>query len=338
MGKYIDWYLVELEGLAATRMKPDRAYELVVETQNHLEDRASELRVAGMSDKDAELAAIERFGRAGKVVDFACPDSSLIHCLAPMLACASLAALALVLLYFVCGSSAPPDWEVEARFVGAAASALAASILLCRRVIWREIGAAAIVLVVLSFLGFGSAFAGPGLLRRAEIPARRVAFQRARTEVRMQIAELAARRIAYDSRDFTFTMSFIEASDKKLIATVSEPLVAPVSIADEDIVYGKLVPRVHYMNLDVANAARAWDQVPEYEARLRSASDQLLAAQLDLHRAERVTVWQSGLANWSRILESAFPIPILALIANFAVVEGLALIRRGRSLYRRRFA
>jgi hypothetical protein len=62
MGKYLDWYLVELENKLDSRMAPEAAFELLNQTEDHILMIKEELVAAGMTDERAEQAAIQRFG------------------------------------------------------------------------------------------------------------------------------------------------------------------------------------------------------------------------------------------------------------------------------------
>jgi len=62
MPKYLDWYLVEIESQVRDRMRIDRVHTLLQETEQHLTEIYDENLGAGMSDEDAQLAALQRFG------------------------------------------------------------------------------------------------------------------------------------------------------------------------------------------------------------------------------------------------------------------------------------
>lgn len=69
MAKYIEWYLVELESMLEGRLREDRIHDLLREAKAHLEDTAEQLRTSGMAEKESDLVAIERFGRARRIAD-----------------------------------------------------------------------------------------------------------------------------------------------------------------------------------------------------------------------------------------------------------------------------
>src|ERR1700722_17555414 len=62
MGKYLDWYLVELEKNLDGRMGPEAAFELLNQTEDHIGMIKQELMITGMDELRAEQAAIQRFG------------------------------------------------------------------------------------------------------------------------------------------------------------------------------------------------------------------------------------------------------------------------------------
>ena len=67
MPKYLDWYLVEIESQVRDRMRIDRVHTLLHETEQHLTEIYEENLAAGMSDEDAQLAALQRFGPVSQV-------------------------------------------------------------------------------------------------------------------------------------------------------------------------------------------------------------------------------------------------------------------------------
>lgn len=67
MGKYIDWYLVEVEGMVRADLRADEARDALNEIESHLRESSSDLEARGMSVDEAELSAVERFGRASLV-------------------------------------------------------------------------------------------------------------------------------------------------------------------------------------------------------------------------------------------------------------------------------
>ncbi|MEJ5170538.1 MAG: hypothetical protein WHU10_06085, partial [Fimbriimonadales bacterium] len=62
MGRYVEWYLAELERLLADSLGRERLHQLIAETESHLSERSRELADRGMSAREAELAAIEALG------------------------------------------------------------------------------------------------------------------------------------------------------------------------------------------------------------------------------------------------------------------------------------
>jgi hypothetical protein len=67
MGKYIDWYLVELTKKMGGRLSKDQAENLTTEISQHLEDSALSLRERAVTVDEAEQEAIRRFGSPGKI-------------------------------------------------------------------------------------------------------------------------------------------------------------------------------------------------------------------------------------------------------------------------------
>ena len=67
MPKYIHWYLVEVESKVRERLRIDHVHNLLQETEQHLSEIYSENLASGMSDEDAQLAALQRFGPVSQV-------------------------------------------------------------------------------------------------------------------------------------------------------------------------------------------------------------------------------------------------------------------------------
>ncbi|HJP83407.1 MAG TPA: hypothetical protein VJ835_07860 [Fimbriimonadaceae bacterium] len=67
MPKYIHWYLVEVESQVRERLRIDHVHTLLQETEQHLTQIYSENLANGMSDEDAQLAALQRFGPVSQV-------------------------------------------------------------------------------------------------------------------------------------------------------------------------------------------------------------------------------------------------------------------------------
>jgi hypothetical protein len=63
MAKYLDWYLVELEKSIDQRLAPEALFELLNQTEDHINMIKEELMVAGLDEVSAEQAAIRRFGQ-----------------------------------------------------------------------------------------------------------------------------------------------------------------------------------------------------------------------------------------------------------------------------------
>jgi len=63
MAKYIHWYLVELEGMLRGEVRNDQLHDILAETESHLRDSAEDLASKGMGPDQAEIAALEKFGR-----------------------------------------------------------------------------------------------------------------------------------------------------------------------------------------------------------------------------------------------------------------------------------
>jgi hypothetical protein len=63
VAKFTDWYLVEAESQLRGRLRQDRLHEVLSEAEGHLRDATQDLVAKGMAEEDAELAAIQRFGR-----------------------------------------------------------------------------------------------------------------------------------------------------------------------------------------------------------------------------------------------------------------------------------
>jgi hypothetical protein len=67
MPRYIDWFLVELESQLRDRIRLDQVHSVIKEAHQHLSEAYDEHLSAGMSDEDAQLAAMERFGSPSKI-------------------------------------------------------------------------------------------------------------------------------------------------------------------------------------------------------------------------------------------------------------------------------
>ncbi len=79
MSRYIDWYLVELEGMTKDRLRGDRFHDLIRETEAHLRDTSRDFQASGMSEEEADLVAIERFGRVSDVAAASIDESDPRH-------------------------------------------------------------------------------------------------------------------------------------------------------------------------------------------------------------------------------------------------------------------
>jgi hypothetical protein len=166
MGKYIDWYLVELESRLQNSLRPDEVHDLVSQTAAHLADSSAQLEATGMSLKESELAALEKFGRVNRIAEEAVgsPGSRAAGRWIALVAYAFSAAAA-TWWYFGHGQTWPAIW------VGVALFAVGVS--MARKVMVRELSA----LSVLAFLGialfFGVSYGSetnmtrPELLKRA---------------------------------------------------------------------------------------------------------------------------------------------------------------------------
>ncbi|MFI5387203.1 MAG: HAAS signaling domain-containing protein [Fimbriimonadales bacterium] len=137
MGRYIDWYLVELEGLLEGRLRPDRAHDLVSQAEAHLVETSDRLRAEGMAEKASELAAIQKFGSARKIADEAGHHGSVPHFVAKLLMLGSFAAFtglaSLSLLRL-----GPSDWFVQTYLWGCGVVFFIAAMFV-KRVPWREL-------------------------------------------------------------------------------------------------------------------------------------------------------------------------------------------------------
>ena len=64
MGRYIDWYLVEVERRLAGNLSREKLHETIGEVEAHLVTAKEDAMQLGMRDAESELAAIESFGSA----------------------------------------------------------------------------------------------------------------------------------------------------------------------------------------------------------------------------------------------------------------------------------
>ena len=62
MASVIQWFLVEIERRLGADVSPDRMFQLQKEAAAHLQETADEMEAQGMSRKEAERAAVIRFG------------------------------------------------------------------------------------------------------------------------------------------------------------------------------------------------------------------------------------------------------------------------------------
>lgn len=68
MDRYIEWYLAELERRLAGSVSRERLHEILCDVENHLRERTEELERGGMGPREAQLAALEAFGRPERIV------------------------------------------------------------------------------------------------------------------------------------------------------------------------------------------------------------------------------------------------------------------------------
>ena len=68
MARYIDWYLAELERRLARSVSRERLHQILCDVENHLSERTEELERGGMGRREAQLAALEAFGRPERIV------------------------------------------------------------------------------------------------------------------------------------------------------------------------------------------------------------------------------------------------------------------------------
>lgn len=319
MGKYIDWYLVEMEGQAMGGMRADRIHDLISESQAHLEDAAGDLQAKGMSEKDAELAAIERFGRVRDVVSNTSTARRLFSSTGAVL---SLGGLGLVLLYYLCADWQRVSFATEQFAMGALMLVFACFAFLCRRVIWREIGAVALALFVINFFAYGTAFGGPGNFKRSEIPMRTTTLGGQRAQVQAEIDRLSTWQVAFQQRKPNLTHFQV-----------------PSRLDYSYLAYGVPVPHVVYSSKTSVDDARAgWAQASYFDQRLADARQALGRRQGLMQSAGATTVWQSGISHLADISIYAFGPPLLGLLANIVLFWLGVSWRRDRSVYRRRFA
>jgi len=139
MGRYIDWYLVELEGCLEGKLRPDRANDLVCQAEAHLVEASDQLRAKGMVEKASELAAIQKFGRAQKIADEATGGRRVSQVFAKLAMFGSFAAFTglapLSLLRL-----GPSDWFVQT-YLWICAAVFFIAAMFVKRVPWRELTA-----------------------------------------------------------------------------------------------------------------------------------------------------------------------------------------------------
>src|SRR5687767_4363630 len=62
VGRYIDWYLVEVERGMGESVPRKELFETIQEVQDHLQEALNDNLAGGMEPREAELAAVESFG------------------------------------------------------------------------------------------------------------------------------------------------------------------------------------------------------------------------------------------------------------------------------------
>jgi hypothetical protein len=68
MGKYIDWYLVEVERLIGQSTTREELHDTLREVGSHLSSAKEGAMAQGLEDRNAELAAVESFGTPSNFV------------------------------------------------------------------------------------------------------------------------------------------------------------------------------------------------------------------------------------------------------------------------------
>jgi hypothetical protein len=164
MGKYIDWYLVELEGRLQKTLRSDEVHDLVSQTAAHLSDSAAQLQESGMSEKDSELAAMERFGRISAISEEAIGNraaSTIGHRL--MLAAFCVFVADLTWMRFGSGSTPVGHYTLWI-----AVGVLCVAAFFGRKVLWRELTVLSGFATVAVAIFLGTSFTAGSFMTRPE--------------------------------------------------------------------------------------------------------------------------------------------------------------------------
>lgn len=167
MSKYIDWYLVELEALTKDRISRERFHDLIRETEQHLRDRSSELQGSGLSEEEADLIAIEKFGKVSRVAHLSVRTSERHSRGAGWLA---LSALAIFILSAVAILGFPhADMLPTLAKIGAVCGIVfCVASWFANRYLWRGILMAAVVSSIVGGVYFGTQYVGGSILLRRD--------------------------------------------------------------------------------------------------------------------------------------------------------------------------
>jgi len=324
MGKYLDWYLVELESFLEGRLRRDAAHDLVCQAEAHLAESAEDFRARGMDAKASEIAAIQRFGSARKIAEAAIGHSGAGHWIAKLVMLAAFAGFATLASMSMLGVG-PQDWFVQTMLWGCGVVFFVAAMFV-RRLPWKELaGLGACSWIGLS-LGMGTVQVAGSELYRSQCPPLISEVSGISEDVSKHIARLIAERRDFDVHpgwarvqyltDRTrnviedYDSLYLPGSKAKLeplgewgfIYPANERYEIPLGLIRETTNTGfTYISNVKYGrtgSLDQAKAA--WSKTGALAARLRT-EQQLIEADRDRFVAlSKTSVWQSAASHSSR--------------------------------------
>jgi hypothetical protein len=315
MGKYIDWYLVELESRLQGAMRPDEVHDLVSQTAAHLRDSSEQLESTGMTAKESELASLEKFGRVTRIAEEAAGNRSqrLVGSWA-VLAAFAFGTASAVWWYFGHGQ----DWF--ALWLSAAVFALGA--MMARRLMWRELGA----LAGLAFVGIAIFFG--------------VSYS---TETNMTRPELLKLASTMDS-----PIAGIPAEVQRFERTFGQFEKAPANAKlynypGTALYYDEAGQQAYPIEIQYSSsrswdfASREWRKGAQLPAKLRTSQAALTALQASLVRKSESSFIESATSHASLAFAWSACLLVLGLAANAAFAP-VSRLWTGRSRMYRKYA
>jgi hypothetical protein len=319
VGKYIDWYLVELEGMLDQRISATRLHELLLETEAHLRDTAAELTASGMTAGQAELAALERFGKARDVAASVIhPGRSFVKSGAGV-AVLGLLGFAFTSIYYIYIPWQHANWTVQTSLAWFFALLFVGGAFAARRFLFREVVLCTVAIFAVAFFAFGAAYPAHTMIRRSDLPTRVAELKGAKDDLAGELAMLGQRHTI-----------FMKAPEGASVLT-------PVRFAG-DVVWGVPTLKVKYEELSGVRARQEWASVAEYQASIGRAMRRFDVAMTRLRPNASSGVVESGFAHLPKVLVYSVGPGMAALALSFlaGVLGSVAL--RERSAFRRKYA